>query len=644
MSNVYANPAFTTRRPTYDGDYVRGESGGDLASYIRYAIKVPENLDESLFVSRAVDYDTIQVWWGPPAGIETQWEKLAVVRSGFGYPVTPADGEILVWLDSHVANDEVSSSVLDAGLPAGRWYYYSLMYQYNGIWYRSNTTADMVPIDYAHRDAMYDLVPPYHQFVDAESSISGNTMLQRWFDVIGYDLDYTRTLAEQIEVLYDVDQAPTQLLSQVGKYNLGFAVEEDGVGTIRYRSLLGANRQLVDKRGTAEGLAEYVQALTKYRSSAQPGLNQLLLADDAEFQVGVGNWSPMPYGMSRYLFDNSNYDPSQDDFGQTIPAARHGFPTQGLSLERFEDTDVIAYPTDPYTGETLPARGMLKVTADASTPMVITCGAGQQDSVVGNIPEEARPLIDHVHLDPKHRGVPISPDEIYYFSFWEQQLTAANTDTIFGILFFEREPLPVGPTDTTGASSAGTFTADNLDNSDDFVGRGVTFADGQHAVIHTHTAGSYDIYPDTYNAEASGEQEFTITTRETCGFSDGFWGHDESRAGFNTYGEVVPIDNPESWKILATEDASTVWERRIISVQSPANARFAVPFIWIAGVNGAALANTRYFTGMMFSKSQGLGVETVYQPNDYLVLLDEATPETGSDAIGEEDGKVLGEP
>lgn len=643
MSTLYpSQPSFTTRRPVYDGDYVRGASDGSSpSSYQRYQVSVPENLNESLFISRAVGYDTIQVWWGPPANVETAWTKLAVVRSGFGYPITPADGEVIVWLDSHVDNDEVSSSVLDSDLPAGRWFYYSLLYQYNGRWYRSNTTADMVPIDYSHRDSMYELLPPFHQFVDQEESRSSSeSTLRKWFDVVGYDLDYTRTLVEHVENIYDVDQAPTQFISELGKYNIGFSVEEDGIGTIRYRSLLGANRSLVDKRGTAEGLAEYVQAMTKYVSTATVGLNQLLLGDDSDFEIGVGNWAPMPYGMTRFLYEESNFDPTQVTYGQT---ARHGIPTRGLTLERFEDTDVLAYPTDPYTGETLPARGMLRVSADADTAMAIACGAGQQNAVVGINPSSAESVRDVVHLDPKYRGIPVDAGEIYYFSFWETQIGAeVDTNTTWGVMFFEREPIPVGPSDDVDSSTAGTFSVTNLDESDDFVGKSVVFEDGQVAFIHDRTGGDYDIYPDTYDADAGGSQACTIRTQDSCGFSDAFWGQDDDRPGFRTFGAVEPIE-ASSFKLFRTDNYHDEWKRHIISVESPENARFAVPFIWVAADDGATVAHTRYFTGMMFTKSQGLGVETVYQPSNYLILQDEVDPTAGNNAIGEDDGKVLGE-
>ena len=644
MSNPGYLPPFpnqqaqTTRRPTYDGDYVRGAGAGEgLETYLRYQVEVPEDLESSLFLSRPVGYNAIKIWWGPPADIEVVWSRMAIVRSGFGYPITPADGEVIVFVDRYVdasseematayEGGEMNGSMVDADLPAGRWYYYSLLYQVGTKWYRAATTADLVPIDYAHRDSMYDQVPPFYKMVDSNYyGGTDNSVLMRLFETLGYELDYTRTLAEQMEVLYDVDQAPSQLLGPLGKYNIGFVVDEDAIGTIRYRSLLGANRQLVDKRGTADGLAEYIQAVSKYPTTAKAGTNIMLLHDDSEFHVGTGNWCPMPWGISQALLVEELDLPDYGNTWDTSVSGRVGLPTLGLTLEQYTPSGVgdDVVPTSDITGNVLTTRGVLKVTADANTPLAISCGAGQQNDVVGNIPETATPDIDFVHLNPEYRGVPIEEGEVYYFSFWETQyntISTASTETAYGLVFFDRDPTPTEVTTTAGVGS-GLATLDLsglvVVNWEDLENKYCTIA-GVPALITNHTgAGVFDILPASLTVNAA--DAVVIDFRESTPFSDAFWGAESSGSSFATYAEVTPLSIADNL-VVAADDAGS-WTRRSMSVQAPVNARFAVPVIWVyETATGNPLAHTRYFTGMMVSKSQGLGIEQVFQPSQYFTL------------------------
>ena len=647
-------PAFQTRRPVYDGDFVRGV--GDDVAYQRFSVEPPEDLKNSTFITQPVGYDAIQVWWGPPADVAQNYYKVMIVRSGFGFPVTPADGEVILYLnngDTNFAQDEVTGTMVDVDLPPGRWFYYSLLFQYSSQWYRAATSACIVPIDYAHRDSIWNRLTPFYQDTDEEISAgTDGSPLQRFFYTVGYDLDLTRTMAEGLEKIYDMDQAPSQLLSLAGKYNLGYTTEEDGIGTIRYRSLLGANRTLVDQRGTIEGLEKYVESITKYPTTAKVGINQMLLADDSEFATGLGHWGPMPYGLSRTLWaDEYSGNASLTDFGTTT--GREGMPTHTLSLETYWDPLTVPLPDD-ISSNPLPVDGMLKVTAPAGVPLAFSCGNPQKDSVVGNIPETATNEIDFVHMDPKFRGIPVQAGEVYYFSFWERQPSSnsvVDSKIAFGISYYSREPLPTTTTGTITAGAAGSFQLSDRDLTDEFVNKYAVLDDGvggtAEILITDLTGSDYSFIPDT--VDASSYTTVTITHRDTCGFSDAFWGHDTTGSGFRTFGEVVPVDQSgQTWYSQVDSDTADTWRKHIISVEAPTDARFAVPFIWIADDTGTPLSyepfaaqHERYFTGMMFSASQGLGIEEPYAPNSYLIIKDEVTP--ASHLIGETDGKVLGE-
>jgi hypothetical protein len=259
-------------------------------------------------VSEPHEYDGIKLWWGVPPESLGDWTFMAIVRSGFGYPSTPTDGEVILGLDGYRENGEVPGAFVDEGLPAGQWFYYTLMFRVGTRWYPVNYTSEVIPVDYAHRTPLYDGVPPFYQETDAEQY--GGTrfsMLERWFSTIGYDLDLTRTLAEGLDVAFDPDRSPQPILNALGVQNLGFGTN-NAMGDIRYRGVIARSREIQGERGTYGGLEAYLAAATQYEVHVSPGLNLMLLGDDARPGIGHGNWSPTHFGLNRSLTGSGELD------------------------------------------------------------------------------------------------------------------------------------------------------------------------------------------------------------------------------------------------------------------------------------------------------------------------------------------------
>lgn len=670
MTDIYLpffpnEPAFQTRREVYSGDFVRGPEG--KIAYQRYGAGEPTEIGQSLFVSRPVDYDSIQVWWGSPAdafdGASIPWNIMAVVRSGFGYPITPSDGEVILGLEEYRYADEVPGTIIDKDLPQGRWFYYSLMYRLGSRWYVGAKTQNIIPVNYKHGESMYEWVPPYHQSVDQQYTGAGQSALQRFCDVVGYDLDLTRTLSECLERAYDADQSPSQFLSLLGSTNLGYEVDE-GVGTIRYRSLLAANRTLADKRGTSDGLASYIEAISKYETIAGAGLNKLLLVDDSEFVKGTGNWAPLPYGASRpyVALAVANSYTGLNEANQVDNGNGRGLYTRDISFEH-GDPDDEGYPDHPDPN--LPTRGMMKVTVPSDHDFAITCGIGQKVQVTGNDPVKAEPINEFVHFNPEWRGIPVDEDNIYYFTFWMYR-PLGETESItteFGLMYFDRYPSPDGyEANVDTGSTISTLITDDLypKDKDNYEGRLLTITDAEpmsadppgplnvsrlvSTVTGTAPNLTFNIAPDwpirrdrltatlvddfyeedtmdnTEILPLSGDK-FLIKTVDRRGFSDAFWGTHSTGAGFATYGEMEPTGLVWS-DFVRSVGVDTGWKRYTMSSRAPTGARFAVPMVWVHdNVGGRLIESTeRFFTAMMVSQSQGVGIETVYQPNSFIRL------------------------
>lgn len=300
MSDVHA---FELRRleTSGGGDTLRG---GDHP--VRWGAVPPKDYLGNI-TSRPLDYGSVEVTLGgltsssgsPLLDTGNGFIGAKMVRSSFGYPNHPLDGYTVA---SWNPGDTLPESVVDRDLSPGCWYYYSILTKYGeGRWQVAYQTEALVPADYAHRDAMYDLTPPFYRKVDAEDyKGQENRTLYRFYDVVGFDLDYTRTLAEGVQEVWNPDTAPMALLRLLGKQNLG--VEDQGqLGDTRWRGVVSQNRLLNGRRGTLDGLRRFVEAASKHETQATLGLNELLLVDDAEFVEGVGHWAPAPFCIN-YCF------------------------------------------------------------------------------------------------------------------------------------------------------------------------------------------------------------------------------------------------------------------------------------------------------------------------------------------------------
>lgn len=552
-------PSFQVRRQILDGDFVRGPGKGDETypdgwkGVLRYGVELPAGLTTSMLVSQPEGYHGIRLWWGVPPENLASWRYMAIVRSAFGHPSTPTDGQIIHGL-TYRADDEVPGEFVDGTedhpLPQGQWFYYSLMFMVGTRWYVVNTTEEVVPIDYKHRERLFELLPPFYQDTD-EQTYAGteHSMLKRWFYIIGYDLDLQRTLTEGIDTLYDPDRGSMRLLGPLGEQNLGFN-RNAALGDIRYRGLLASSREIQDLRGTYGGLQTYIAATTQYNVSITPGSNLMLLGDDANFARGRGNWCPTHFGLNRRI-------------DSAITSTRR------LTIEH---GPVDSYPVtdlpDALTQIRYPVSTVAKVQAGSgeNEHLAMSCGAGQQVTIEPSKRKPRRKVSKLRHLNPTYRGIPVEAGAFYYFSFWIAAAKGSTESYVvrYGLAYYEREIEPVG-------------------------------------------------------------------------FSDAF-----RQGGFRAYSRIEPMASSGVDAVNTAAITDDSWNRFVMSSKAPEGARFAVPIIWVRGPEGERIATPRYLTGLMVNQSQNVGVDAVYRPNYHLIITDEVGDTTN--VIGEESGKVIGEP
>ena len=400
----YADPAFVVQRKRFatamGGDYVRGSGVITLPqTALRYPTEVPgfDSVENKAYLAvrpwlrlppveyRGTvkdDYGSAQISWGWPVGLAEKWTEVALVRSGFGDPITVNDGETLFRSPKDGYTDEDGKLVLpppvviDQPLQSGQWYYYSLFFQTGNVaqpsWVLGMSGNVQIPRDYHHDEHLWNTLPPFYRWTDSNLR-EGNGFLRNILTVFGYELDTAREYVEQWQECYHVDKAPMALLKRVGE-NLGEEYR-GGIGQIRYRGLIAALPEALNMRGTSQSMQQIIEAASKWLCEVTVGTNLMLLPDDSDFGTGTGNWATL--------------HPDTD--------------TADVTVTTLPPTDVI------LTANAIPApagygRGTMQVktlNATETQPLCITCGSG---------------ITVSRSITPLYSGVPVEGGSTYGFS------------------------------------------------------------------------------------------------------------------------------------------------------------------------------------------------------------------------------------
>lgn len=419
INKMYRHPAFQVQRErggyVEGGDYVRGSSDAGTATpqtAIRYPISDPATgetvAQRGTLYTRPYDYGTIEIFWGIPGRMSNDWSEVAIVRSIFGNPSTVNDGQTIyrgyrntMFPPSGVVPDDFAApalydlrSPLAAGrgtLTGGRYYYYSLFFRVDLEWILSFSSSTLLPRNFHHSDHLWNSVPPYYQWTDNQQREEDGD-LRRFLRVFGFELDQTREFVEQWQELYHVDFCPAPLLRRLGP---NFGVSEQGIGDIRYRSLLAEIGRLYGIRGTRPGLEKVCEAVSKYECDVSQTGNLMTLPDDSDFFEGTGNWAGQ----------NTALDPVT-----VIGAGATMLPPNKV----FFKSNKLVQPPEGY------GRAVMEVwtsEADELSDVIINCGCGLAydvyngtDPITGDFPYGPR------YIYPIQVGVLADNAGVYSFS------------------------------------------------------------------------------------------------------------------------------------------------------------------------------------------------------------------------------------
>lgn len=251
------------------------------------------------FTAQSRGYGFIRVEWENPSGA---WSNARLIRNSYGYPVNAYDGDVLV----NAAQENNLTVYDDSTLAKGAFYYYSL-FLYDTLtysWVRAGNVTGVSVKNYNYGTNMYKNMPDIYKLTQAyvASSDWDNDDLYNFLSLFGFQLDHAQTITNLLVNRYDLEKVGGVLIpSLLQQFGLTYEPE---IGYQQSRILVRDAVQIGKKKGSAEGLRQFMKAFTGY-AVPQPvagtpnpsvdgvviGENLMLDYNDSSFEESVGQWA-----------------------------------------------------------------------------------------------------------------------------------------------------------------------------------------------------------------------------------------------------------------------------------------------------------------------------------------------------------------
>ena len=365
--------------------------GNEFYGLTTYGTDTLVDFDVSPFVVSSIDYNKIVVRWNTPTG---DWDLIRLVRNGFGFPVTPDDGDLLYQGDN-------TSDVLDyfdegqvpnnSGLIEGRTYYYTIFVRESttGRWISSGNNLGVAVKNYGTAALMYEYLPAIYKITNPYSASDNdsevNYDLFNFLQIFAFEHDLFKTTTENMKNRYDPLTLDGRLVPSLLK-QFGFTYERE-IGLQQARVVLKNAIKIYSERGSRSGIKTFVSAFSGFNADISDVVNLMLDYNNSTFKESLGFW-----------------EVSGND--ATIERAT------------VEDEDPLV---PPYFEVGSPSNfpnftnGFLKLTFLEDGEATLSCG-------------KAAPLT---------RGIPVAPGTSYVFSCYSRARDTSR-DIVTNILWYDR--------------------------------------------------------------------------------------------------------------------------------------------------------------------------------------------------------------
>ena len=373
--------------------------GDEFYGLSLYGANTLVDFDVSPFVISSADYNKIRITWSTPTG---DWDKIRLVRNGFGFPMTPDDGDLLFEGDttSNVREYTDQGQVPNnSGLIEGRTYYYT-------VFVRETTTLSYVAAgnnlgiavkNYGTADLMYEYLPSIYKVNNAfaaeynDSEI--NDDLFSFLQIFAFEHDFFKTMTENIKSRYDPLTLDGRLIP-LFLNEFGFAFEQE-IGIQQARSLLKNAVKIYSERGSFTGIRTFVTAFSGFNAEISPVINLMLDYNNSTFKESLGFWEVIFTGSS-------------------APELAPATITRGTVAT---ETPLVPPYIEPASPANFPnfSNGFLKAVLDGDGDLLLECGSSA----------------------PLTRGIPVNPGTNYVLSAYTRARDFAR-EVVLNIKWYDR--------------------------------------------------------------------------------------------------------------------------------------------------------------------------------------------------------------
>lgn len=268
--------------------------GNEYYGLTLYGADTLVDFDVSPFTARSIGYNNIFVEWTAPTG---DWDVFRLIRNGFGFPMTPDDGDVLI-VGTTASNER---SYLDqgqvpnnTGLIQGRTYYYTLFVRVTSTqqWVSAGNALGVAIKNYDTADLMYEYLPNIYKITNPYSISDNNSQINddlfNFLSIFAVEHDLFKTNAENIKNRYDPLALDGRLVPMLLN-EFGFNFEKE-IGIQQARSLIKNAVKIYSERGSISGLKTFVTAFTGFNCDIRPITNLMLDYNNASFRESLGFW------------------------------------------------------------------------------------------------------------------------------------------------------------------------------------------------------------------------------------------------------------------------------------------------------------------------------------------------------------------
>lgn len=339
-------------------------------------------ITQSYIFAQVVDYNSVDITLEVPDKIG---QRYILVRSNHGTAEDPSDGATIesgvftsgvVYLTDTTPSMGAPTYGFPLGTPIGTTYYTLFGLDEDGAWYKDAATSVVVPTDKGTTKKIVDLLPSMYTSEDSNplSPTEYDSDLMKFLYAFGLTYDELSSMIDFI-LPENRDRHTTRRLSDIFITGVGMP-SEYLIGVAANARLYRESGYIYRNKGTLNGIATFVEALTGWQTVVKESNNKFLSLDDGSFERSTGNWSWDSSDMSLTRLDIDEFDVT----GPTVEYETFDYPFSRLAVGRAELLGSSARMSLPGSGNRLLSIPVtagkshylaVPVRAESGTPVVV---------------------------------------------------------------------------------------------------------------------------------------------------------------------------------------------------------------------------------------------------------------------------------